>query len=76
MNYGDLDHIPVTDAQYKANLLYQYPHLDPSLSVTELESRIDILQVPYDSRLRFCRCTNLLPEVIQILIFKISFLDE
>ena len=70
MNYGDLDHIPVTGAQYQANLLYQYPHLDPTFSVTELESLIDILQVPYDDRLAFCQVTSLLPELIKRLIFQ------
>ena len=70
MNYGDLDHVPITDAQYQANLLHQYPHLDPSFSVTELENLIDILQVPYDDRLAFCQVTRLLPELIQRLIFK------
>ena len=70
MNYGDLDHVSITSTQYKANLLHQYPHLDPSFSVTELESLIDILQIPYDDRVAFCQVTSLLPELIQRLIFK------
>ena len=69
MNYGDLDHIPITSAQYKANLLYQYPHLDPTFSITELENLIDILQVPYDTRIAFCQATGSLPELVQRIIF-------
>ena len=69
MNYGDLDHIQITDAQYHANLLHQYPHLDANLSVTELENLIDILQVPYDTRIAFCQATGSLPELVQRMIF-------
>ena len=69
MNYGDLDHIPITDDQYHANLLHQYPHLDPDFSITELENLIDILQVPYDTRIAFCQATGSLPELVQRIIF-------
>lgn len=76
MNYGDLDHIQITDAQYHANLLHQYPHLDANLSITELENLIDIIQVPYDTRVAFCQVTALLPELIQRIIFQTVFFEE
>ena len=66
--YGDLDHIQITDDQYHNNLIHQYPHFDPTLSVPELESLIDILQIPYDLRIAFCQATKDLPELVQRLI--------
>ena len=41
MDYSDLDHIEITDEQYHANLLYQYPELDAVLTIAELEDYID-----------------------------------
>ena len=66
--YGDLDHIQITDDQYHNNLIQQYPHFDPTLAVPELESLIDILQIPYDLRIAFCQATADLPELVQRLI--------
>lgn len=69
--YGDLDTLPITDAQYKSNLICQYPHLDASLSVTELECLIDYLQVPCKVRVAFCQVTKSLPFDMQRLIFEL-----
>jgi hypothetical protein len=69
--YGDLDTLSITDAQYKSNIIYQYPHLDESLPVTELECLIDYLQVPCNVRVAFCQVTKSLPLDIQRLIFEL-----
>jgi hypothetical protein len=68
LSYDDLDHIQITDEQYHSNLIHQYPHLDPALPVGELEFLIDILQVPYELRVTFCRVTKTLPELTQQII--------
>lgn len=68
LSYDDLDHIPVSEDQYLANLVYQYPHLDPVFPVGELEFLIDVLQVPYELRVTFCRVTKSLPEFTQRII--------
>jgi len=39
LSYDDLDHIPVSEDQYLANLVYQYPHLP----VGQIEFLIDTL---------------------------------
>lgn len=44
MDYSDIDHIKISDEQYKNNILYQYPHLDETMSISELENCIDYLQ--------------------------------
>jgi hypothetical protein len=41
MDYSDLEHVEITDEQYRNNLLCQYPHLDETLSIDELEKLID-----------------------------------
>ena len=68
VSYNDLDHIPVTDEQYHANLVHQYPHLDPTFPIGELEFIIEVLQVPYEFRLAFCQVTRHLPELVQQII--------
>jgi hypothetical protein len=43
VDYSDIDSAPITDEQYKNNLLRQYPHLDPKLTIAQLEHAIDAL---------------------------------
>ncbi len=43
VDYSDIDSTPITDEQYKNNLLSQYPHLDPKLTIAQLEQAIDAL---------------------------------
>jgi len=69
--YGDLDTLSITDYQYKSNLICQYPHLDASLPVTELECLIDYLQVPGEIRVAFCQVTKSLVLDVQRLIFEL-----
>jgi len=68
VSYNDLDHIPITDEQYHSNLVHQYPHLDPTFSLDELEFIIKVLQVPYERRLAFFQVTRCLPELAQQII--------
>lgn len=71
--YGDLDILPITDDQYKSNLIHQFPHLDPSLPISELECLIDYLQVPCKTRVAYCQVTKSLPTDVQRLIFELLF---
>lgn len=43
VDYSDLDHIPITDAQYRANLYNQIrdPSLPDDLTIPELERIVD-----------------------------------
>ena len=43
VDYSDLDHIPITDAQYRANLYNQIrdPFISDDLTITELERIVD-----------------------------------
>jgi hypothetical protein len=63
--YSDIEHVEITDEQYKANIVYQYPHLDESLSVSELEFLVDILQIPYNNRLAIIQAIHSLPILVQ-----------
>jgi hypothetical protein len=66
LSYDDLDHITVSEDQYLANLVYQYPHLP----VGQIEFLIDTLQIPYDFRITFCRVTKSLPDLVQQIILQ------
>jgi hypothetical protein len=73
VDYSDLDAPSITDEQYRANLLHQYPDLDPSLDTAQLEWIIDYHYVPDDTRLAFVQSTHTLPEDVQRIIFGMSF---
>jgi len=71
--YGDLDIPSITDEQYKLNLIHQFPHLDSSLPISELECLIDYLQVPIQVRIAYCQVTKSLPTDVQRLIYEATF---
>jgi len=59
VDYSDLEHIPITNEQYRANIIHQYRNEDYI---------VDVSQLPYDFRIAFCQATRNLPELAQVII--------
>ena len=75
ISYDDVDSDPITDEQYRHNILYQYPHLDNNYALGELELLVDYLHTPLEFRIAFCQVTRSLPEYTQREIFNILLPD-
>jgi hypothetical protein len=74
VDYSDIyDSVTVTDEQYRANLVHQYPYSDPDSPISKLEWDIDYDNVLDATRVAFCQATSELPEDLRWYIWKMTF---
>jgi hypothetical protein len=78
VDYSDLPHTPISDTQYRSNLLRQIgdPMVLTNTPIRELEDMIDSGYVPTyiplvddEYRITFCQVTEGLPELCQVKIW-------